>query len=130
MTLHQVAQFAEDLDRATEFYVEHLGATFIAQFTPPGLAFFQLGNVRLLLERGTHRSMLYFAVDDVEAVVARMRERGVEIITEPHVIFTDTDTDTDGIFGAPGTEERMAFVRDSEGNDVGLVSVHPSTSAA
>lgn len=122
MKLHHVAQFADDLDRATEFSVEHLGARLLANFSPPGLAFLDLGNVRLLLEQGAPRSTLYFAVEDVDVAVAAMAARGVESITEPHVIFTDAD----GIFGTPGTEERMAFIRDSEGNGVGLMSVHPS----
>jgi len=44
----------------------------------------------------------------------------VPIDTEPHLIHTDSD----GIFGDAGWDERMAFVRDSEGNLVGLASRH------
>ena len=60
--------------------------------------------------------------DDLEATVGRLRERGVEVDTEPHVIFAHDD-DT---LGPPGTEEWQAFVRDSEGNLVGLVEQRPT----
>jgi hypothetical protein len=35
--------------------------------------------------------------------------------------------DTDGASGEPGWEEWMAFIRDSEGNLVGLASRHAPT---
>jgi methylmalonyl-CoA/ethylmalonyl-CoA epimerase len=44
----------------------------------------------------------------------------VEIETEPHVIFHHDDD----LIGPAGTDEWMAFVRDSEGNTLGLVSHH------
>jgi catechol 2,3-dioxygenase-like lactoylglutathione lyase family enzyme len=50
--LYQVGQRATDLDRAVAFYQDVLGLTFMAKFDPPGLAFFDLGNTRLLLENG------------------------------------------------------------------------------
>ena len=42
--LTQVAQRAEDLDRAVEFYTRLLGEGPVARFDPPGLAFFRLGG--------------------------------------------------------------------------------------
>ncbi len=36
--VHQIAQRAEDLDRAVDFYRDTLGVRFIARFDPPGLA--------------------------------------------------------------------------------------------
>ncbi len=50
----QVAQRAEDLDRATRFYTELLGTGPVATYDPPGLVFFDLDGLRLLLDRG-HR---------------------------------------------------------------------------
>ena len=44
--------------------------------------------------------------------------------TEPHVIFQHAD-DT---LGPSGTDEWMAFIADSEGNTVGLVSRNASES--
>ena len=49
-TLHQVALSCADLARSVAFYRDVLGAKPIAQFEPPGLAFFALGGTRLLLE--------------------------------------------------------------------------------
>jgi methylmalonyl-CoA/ethylmalonyl-CoA epimerase len=116
--LVQVAQRAEDLDRAVAFYEELLGQKVAARFDPPGLAFFMLGNTRLLIEKGASSSLIYLGVDDVNASVEALRARGVTIQTEPHVIFQHSD-DT---LGPAGEDEWMAFITDSEGNTVGLVS--------
>jgi methylmalonyl-CoA/ethylmalonyl-CoA epimerase len=114
--LHQIAQRAEDLDRAVEFYRDALGLHLIARFDPPGLAFFDLGNTRLLLERSAPTALLYLEVDDIEARFDELRAAGVELVGEPHLIFRDDD----GLFGPPGGEELMAFFRDSEQNLLAL----------
>jgi methylmalonyl-CoA/ethylmalonyl-CoA epimerase len=119
----QVAQRAEDLERATRFYTSLLGAGPVASFDPPGLVFFDVGGLRLLLDRGAPSALLYVSVDDLDAVVARLRGQGVAVEGEPHVIFRHDD-DT---LGPPGTEEWMAFVRDPEGNLVGLVEQRPAS---
>ncbi len=120
MELHQVAQRADDLDRAVEFYSDVLGLEPIARFDPPGLAFFRLGRTRLLLDRAAPSALIYLRVDDVRAVAEKLRAAGVTIDSEPHRIFADAD----GQFGEPGWEEWMAFIKDSEGNLVGLASRH------
>ena len=117
MGMIQVAQRAEDLDRAARFYADLLGAGPVATYDPPGLVFFDLEGTRLLIDRLAPSALHYYAVDDIDATVARLRAAGVEIETEPHVIFAH-DEDT---LGPAGTDEWMAFVRDSEGNTVGLV---------
>lgn len=117
MDLVQIAQHADDLERATAFYTLLLGAEPTATYEPPGLVFFDLGGVRLMLEHGAPTAMHYLRVDDVDATVARLREAGVHIEAEPHVIFSHRD-DT---LGPADTDEWQAFVRDSEGNLVGLV---------
>ena len=116
--LHQVAQHADDLDRAVTFYRDVVGLRHIATFEPPGLAFLDLDGTRLLLERGAQPSMLNLRVANVEAACAALRERGVTIEHEPHVIHQDQE----GVFGTPGEEEVQAFFRDSEGNLVGLAT--------
>jgi methylmalonyl-CoA/ethylmalonyl-CoA epimerase len=110
--LRQVAQRAQDLDRAVEFYRDVIGARFIARFDPPGLAFFQLGEVRLLLEASASPATLYLAVDDIQATADLLRSRGVEFEQEPQMVHRDDD----GVFGPAGQEEWMAFFRDPDGN--------------
>jgi methylmalonyl-CoA/ethylmalonyl-CoA epimerase len=122
MQLVQIAQHAEDLDRATAFYRDLLGSDPTATYDPPGLVFFELDGVRLLLDRGAPSALLYLAVEDIEGTVSRLRTAGVSVEGEPRVIFTHED-DT---LGPAGTDEWMGFVRDSEGNLVGLVERRPS----
>jgi predicted enzyme related to lactoylglutathione lyase len=117
MRLVQIAQRAEDLARATAFYSDLLGSAPTGSFDPPGLVFFDLAGTRLLLDRAAPSALVYLEVDDVDAAVARLREAGATIEGEPHVIFAHEDD----VLGPAGTDEWMAFVRDSEGNTVGLV---------
>ena len=119
MRLVQVAQHADDLERAAGFYTDFLGVAPAALFDPPGLLFFDLDGVRLLLERGAPTALLYLRVDDVRDAVERVQV-AARIITAPHVIFTHEDD----ALGPAGHEEWQAFVEDSEGNTVGLVSFH------
>lgn len=111
----QVAQHADDLDRATAFYTETLGLPLIARFG--GLVFVDLGGTRLLLEEPASPALLYLRVDGLDQRVADLRHAGVEIVSEPHDIFTDTDK----VFGGHWRVESQAFIRDSEGNLLGLV---------
>jgi len=122
MTIAQIAQHADDLDRAAAFYTGLTGLLPAARFDPPGLLFFTLGGVRLLLDKGAPSALIYLHVTDVRTVVEELRAEGVEIDTGPHLIFHHAD---DAI-GPAGTDEWMAFIRDSEGNLVGLVSQHPT----
>lgn len=118
MDLIQIAQYATDLDRASAWYSALLGEPEAARFDPPGLLFFRLGSVRLLLDRNAPSALIYLAVPDLPATVERLRASGTVVEDEPHVIFSHPD-DT---LGPAGTDEWQAFVRDSEGNLVGLVS--------
>jgi methylmalonyl-CoA/ethylmalonyl-CoA epimerase len=62
----------------------------------------------------------------VHTTIQSLRADGVEIVAEPHLIFRHTDDR----LGPAGMDEWMAFVKDSEGNTVGLVSHHrPETSS-
>jgi len=124
MDVLQVAQRAVDLDRAREFYSWLLESEPTGHFDPPGLLFFQLGGTRLLLDRVAPSALIYLLVDDVHRTIERCREHGVPVESEPHVIFTHEDD----ALGPAGTDEWMAFVTDSEGNTVGLVSHTPSSS--
>jgi methylmalonyl-CoA/ethylmalonyl-CoA epimerase len=121
MDLVQVAQHADDLDRAEAFYADLLGYPRSGRFDPPGLLFFDLGGTRLLLERGAPTAVLYLRVESVRNSVERLRAAGTRIETEPHVIFSHTDD----ALGPAGTDEWQAFLRDSEGNLVALASHEP-----
>jgi len=118
LRLIQVAQHADDLQRASAFYAMLLGTGPTATYDPPGLVFFHLDGVRLLLERGAPSAVLYVEVDDVRGALTRLQDQGVEVIAAPHIIFHHDD----GSLGPAGTDEWMAFIRDSEGNTLGLVS--------
>ena len=115
--LHQIAQRAVDLDRAVAFYRDVLDLPFVARFDPPGLAFFDLGGTRLLLEANASPALLYLAVDDLDGRCRDLEAAGVELVAQPQLVHRDDD----GTFGPAGSEEWMAFLRDSEDNLLGLV---------
>lgn len=121
MNIVQVAQHAEDLDRAADFYTRLTGRGPTGRFEPPGLLFFDLGGVRLLLEQGAVSALMYLQVDSVRERIEQLRADGVAIEAEPHVLFTHVDDS----LGPAGLEEWHGFIRDSEFNLVGLISLEP-----
>ena len=86
----QIAIRAHDVDRATAFYRDTLGMTFLFAF--PGIAFFQCGEVRLMLSRPEQAeldhpgSILYYKVDDIEAAHAELTGKGVAFMEPPKVV--------------------------------------------
>ena len=118
MEIFQVAQHVDNLPRARAFYERLLGAPPTGVFDSPGLVFFQAGPIRLLLEYGATSALIYLKVDDVHATIESLRADKVDIVTEPHVIFRHSDDS----LGPAGTAEWLSFVRDSEGNLIGLLS--------
>jgi len=117
MKFRQVALRVSDLERATNFYAKIFGASPIARFDEPGFVFFDLDGVRLLLDVNAPKSGIYLEVTDVRRKVEELRIEGVKIVNEPHIVFPDAN----GLFGPPGNEW-LAFIEDSEGNLVGLMS--------
>jgi methylmalonyl-CoA/ethylmalonyl-CoA epimerase len=123
MRLHQVALPVRDLARATAFYSDLLDSAPIATYDPPGLVFFDLDGVRLLLDRQAGPgATIYLRVDDVQRVVAELAAKGVDVTEPAHVVFTDED----GTFGPAGEDEWLAGIRDSEGNLVCLAARRPA----
>ena len=112
----QLAIPVQQLERAVAFYRDVLGLTLLFQ-APPGLAFFDCGGVRLMLSRPESpehdhpASIVYYLVDDLPATWAVLGARGVAAVSEPHLIAKLPDHDL-----------WMAFLRDSEGNTLGLMS--------
>ena len=105
----------QDIARATRFYRETLGMSFL--FEVPRMAFFDCGGVRLMLglpEEGKEANMspiIYYRVDDIHAAFEALRDRGVTVESEPHFVAKLASGDL-----------WMGFVRDSEGNMLGIQS--------
>ncbi|MCC6236156.1 MAG: VOC family protein [Dehalococcoidia bacterium] len=124
--LGQVAQPVNDIQRAVAFYRDILGARHLATFDPPGLAFFDIGGVRLMLDAIAEAQAqgprpgapLYFRVPDIEAACAALEARGVTIESAPHLI----NRDDAGVFGVVGMETWMAFFRDPDQNILAVMS--------
>lgn len=113
--LAQVAIPIEDLDRAKTFYGDILGLPHLFD-APPGLAFFQCGETRLMLSRpegpdSARGSILYYGVDDVDSAYEAMRSRGVAF-DEPPRRIAEVD----------GKPIHLAICSDGEGNMLGLIS--------
>lgn len=114
--LGQIAINAHDVERAAAFYQDVLGLKLLFK-APPGLAFFDCGGVRLMLNRAEEpefdhpSSILYFAVPDIQAAYAKMKESGVRFEDEPHEIAK-----------MPTHDLWMTFFRDSEENLLALMS--------
>jgi methylmalonyl-CoA/ethylmalonyl-CoA epimerase len=110
----QIAIRVHDLERAVAFYRDQLGLPFLFQF--PGLAFFQSGDVRLMLSGAEEPefdhpgSVLYFKVSDVEATHRTLKDRGVRFRDDPHIVHR-----------APTYELWMSFFRDSEDNTLAIM---------
>ncbi len=119
--LLQVALRADDLDVAEAFYSRLLDAAPAGRFEPPGLLFFVVGGVRLLLEGGAPAGAVYLRVNDARDALERAREAGAEVVSQPHRIFGHGDDS----LGPAGHDEVHAFVRDPSGNLVGLVAMVP-----
>jgi methylmalonyl-CoA/ethylmalonyl-CoA epimerase len=117
--LGQIQIRAHDVERASGFYENVLGLKLLFK-APPGLAFFDCGGVRLMLDRPEKpefdhaSSILYFSVADIKAAHARMKESGVRFEDEPHMIARMPDHDL-----------WMTFFRDSEENLLALMSEVP-----
>jgi catechol 2,3-dioxygenase-like lactoylglutathione lyase family enzyme len=106
-----------DVDRAVAFYRDWLGMPFLFQF--PGMAFFDLDGIRLMLVDPTSRdfggeSVIYYRVDDIGLAHAALQERGVEFSDGPHVVHRDEEH-----------ELWMAFFRDPDRNVLALMTEVP-----
>ena len=121
-TLNQVGQIfvnVKDLDRAIAFYREILGMKFLFQ-APPGMAFFDCGNVRIMLgiadkpELDHPASIIYYKVEDIERVAEVFKARGVEFILDPHLVAP-----------MPTYDLWLADFKDSEGNILALMCERP-----
>ncbi|MEU1402455.1 VOC family protein [Streptomyces sp. NPDC005728] len=117
---------AQDLDRARRFYTEVLGLEPVDE--RPGGLLYRCGGTDFAVFRsagaspGTFTQMAW-EVEDIEAVVAELRRRGVvfEEIDQPGFHTRDGIAEIDGNYPSKGARgERAAWFRDSEGNLMGI----------
>ena len=114
-SLGQISIRVHDVERAVDFYRDALGLEFLFDAGP--LAFFQCGDVRLMLAKPDSdefdhpSSTLYFRVDDIEAARSVLADRGVPFDDEPHLIAR-----------MPDHELWMTFFRDPDRNLHGLMA--------
>jgi len=112
----QIAINAKDVNRAAAFYKDVLGLKLLFR-APGGLAFFDCGGVRLMLDRAEKpefdhpSSILYFAVPDIQVAYGKLKESGVRFEDGPHLIAR-----------MPAHDLWMTFFRDSEENLLALMS--------
>jgi len=117
---------AQDLDRARRFYSEKLGLD-PADERPGGLLYrVANGEFALYTSGGSSPgsfTQMGFEVDDLEAVVAVLKHRGVvfEEVDVPGLETVDGIAEVEGNYPSKNsTGERAAWFRDSEGNLLGL----------
>jgi DNA-binding CsgD family transcriptional regulator/catechol 2,3-dioxygenase-like lactoylglutathione lyase family enzyme len=115
MMLGQVARTVRSAEESRTWYRDVLGLPELYVF--PGLAFFDLGGVRLMLTEedggtGPSESILYLRVPDIHTAKEELEGRGVKFTHAPHLIHRHDD----------GTEEWMAFFDDNEGRPLALMT--------
>jgi predicted enzyme related to lactoylglutathione lyase len=114
-SIRQIAITVSDVASALAFYRDVLGLRFLFS-AGEHLAFLAAGDIRIMLTRPQGagavgaNSILYFAVDDIDATHAALLERGAEEERAPHLTAR-----------MPDHELWTAFVRDSDGNLIGLM---------
>jgi catechol 2,3-dioxygenase-like lactoylglutathione lyase family enzyme len=126
---------AQDLGRARRFYAEKLGLE-PAETRPGGLRYEGRSGSFSLFESdgrpsGEH-TQLAWQVDDLDGVVAELRQRGVvfEDVDVPGLQTVNGIAEVTGNYpSAGGGGERAAWFRDSEGNLLGLGQAIPPPQA-
>ncbi|WP_369688385.1 VOC family protein [Actinomadura macra] len=113
---------AQDLDRARRFYAEKLGLEPV-ETRPGGLRYeTRSGGFSVFQSAGRpsgEHTQMAWRVDDIDAVVAELRQRGVvfDDVDVPGLRTVDGITEVTGNYpSAGGRGERAAWFRDSEGN--------------
>lgn len=109
----------QDLGRARAFYRDVLGLE--PKEEREGGLLYVLGDTEFALfesageAHGDFTQMCLY-VDDIQAVVELLRERGAEV---------DGIADIPGNYPSKGSGERAAWLRDSEGNLIGIAELVP-----
>jgi methylmalonyl-CoA/ethylmalonyl-CoA epimerase len=113
-SIGQIGLTVKDLARAVAFYRDKLGLQYL--FEAGNMAFFDCGGTRLMLSPGEshnagYSSIVYYKTENLQASFAALKDRGIGFEAEPRMIAK-----------MPDHELWMAFLRDSEGNLLALMS--------
>lgn len=116
----QIALTVADLSRAKAFYGETLGLTFL--FDAGTMAFFQCGTIRIMLGLAEQPvtpagTILYYKVGDLQSTHGTLTAQGIDFLQPPHLVAKMPDHDL-----------WMAFLKDPDGNVLGLMSEVPRSS--
>ncbi len=119
---------AQDLDRARRWYGEKLGLEPVEE-RPGGLRY-KCGPTYFVVFQSTGKAsgestQMAWEVDDIDAVVADLMSRGVafERVDSPGMKTVNGIADIDGNYPSKGRGERGPWLRDSEGNLLGIGQV-------
>jgi catechol 2,3-dioxygenase-like lactoylglutathione lyase family enzyme len=116
----------QDLQRARTFYSEKLGLESVEE-RPGGLLYRSASGEFVLFESGGASpgtfTQMAWEVDNIDAVVAELRSRGVvfEEYDLPGLTTNNGIADVEGNYPSKGGKgERAAWFKDSEGNVFGI----------
>ena len=118
-SIGQIAVAISNLDESIYFYEKILKLRLLFQ-SPPDLAFFECGGVRLMLttqqgnEEDHQTSVIYYRLSDIEQVFDELHSLQVGIERKPAKV-ADMEDHTLWI----------GFIRDPDGNLVGLMEEKP-----
>ena len=113
--IRQIAIAVTDVASALVFYRDVLGLEYLFS-AGQDLVFLAAGDIRMMLTTGGGKarpganSILYFAVSDIESAHSELVDRGAKDERGPRITAT-----------MPDHELWTAFVRDPEGNLIGLM---------
>ena len=112
---------ASDIERARRWYSEKLGLEPVS-FDEYGGMLYETGAARFLVYpsafAGTNKATAAgFTVDNFDDVIGQLRERGVDF---EEVNFGEMGKTVDGVITFPDGAQKAAWIKDSEGNILGV----------
>jgi methylmalonyl-CoA/ethylmalonyl-CoA epimerase len=113
----QIAITVRDLARAKNFYQNVLGMQFL--FDAGNMCFFQCGEIRFTIGLAEEPvplggTILYFKVGEIHKTHDSLQAQDVEFVQPPHLVAR-----------MPDHELWIAFLKDTEGNTLALMSEIP-----
>lgn len=119
--LAQVSLLCRSAGATEAWYRDVLRLPHLFSFGP--LVFLDMSGTRLYFREVPEKefrpsSILYFAVDDINAATDLLKSRGVKFQGAPHMIYKDDAT---------GVEEWFSFFEDPDGNVLALLARVPPT---